>query len=72
MSGMILQLHVFKAGNVREIVLSSVSRSTFFAILHFMYTSALHIFKENVHDILITARKLQISSIVEVILSTEA
>lgn len=55
-----------QAGNVREIVLSSVPRTTFLPILHFMYTSSLHVFKENVHDILSIAKKLQIASVVEV------
>nr|CAB3267867.1 zinc finger and BTB domain-containing protein 49-like [Phallusia mammillata] len=54
-----------KACNVTTIHLSSISANTFIPILHFLYTSRLHVFCENVRDLLRTARKLQISSIVQ-------
>ncbi|XP_039260226.2 uncharacterized protein LOC120336583 [Styela clava] len=54
-----------KACNVKEIILSSVKKSTFLVILNFIYTSNLHVVKENFNDILRTSRKLQISGIVE-------
>ncbi|CAK8685574.1 unnamed protein product [Clavelina lepadiformis] len=54
-----------KVCNVTTIHLSSVNMNTFIPILHFLYTSRLHVFCENIQDVLRTARKLQISTIVK-------
>nr|XP_026690285.1 zinc finger and BTB domain-containing protein 49-like [Ciona intestinalis]XP_026690286.1 zinc finger and BTB domain-containing protein 49-like [Ciona intestinalis] len=56
---------VSKVCNVTTIHLSSVSSKTFIPILHFLYTSKLHLFEENIRDVMKTAGKLQIHSIVQ-------
>uniref|UniRef100_H2Y8U9 BTB domain-containing protein n=1 Tax=Ciona savignyi TaxID=51511 RepID=H2Y8U9_CIOSA len=56
---------VSKVCNVTTIHLSSISLNTFIPILHFLYTSKLHLFAENVRDVAKTGQKLQIDSIVQ-------
>lgn len=56
----------YQVCNVTTIHLSSITINTFIPILHFLYTSRLHLFSENIGEIIRTARKLQISTIVKV------